>query len=70
MDIISPLTRLRCPPVNHPGKKTFPSILDKLNIHGPNGTHTCYVTTPAILSQALACPVQKLVHGLAYFSLT
>ena len=32
------------------GKKTFPSILDKLNVHGPNGTHTCYVTTPASLS--------------------
>jgi serine/threonine-protein kinase SRPK3 len=25
----------------------LPSILDAFNIHGPNGTHTCYTLTPA-----------------------
>lgn len=32
------------------GKTMIPSVLDSFKIHGPNGTHLCYVTTPARMS--------------------
>ena len=50
VDIISTLTRSRCPSVNHPGQTMVPSMLDGFNIHGPNGNHACYVTAPASAS--------------------
>lgn len=28
----------------------IPSVLDTFHIHSPNGTHACYVTTPARMS--------------------
>ncbi|KAJ5142661.1 kinase-like protein [Penicillium bovifimosum] len=49
-DMISTLTRPHCLPVNHPGKKMVPSILDRFTIHGPNGNHSCYVTALASAS--------------------
>ncbi|KAJ5188447.1 hypothetical protein N7491_004772 [Penicillium cf. griseofulvum] len=32
------------------GRAMIPSVLDTFNIRGPNGTHVCYVTTPARMS--------------------
>lgn len=37
-------------PFAHPGKKMIPSIKDRFVLHGPNGTHPCYVTTLAMCS--------------------
>ncbi|KAE8313934.1 kinase-like protein [Aspergillus transmontanensis] len=31
----------------HPGRRMIPLIQDRFVLHGPNGTHPCYVTTPA-----------------------
>ncbi|KAF3483115.1 uncharacterized protein GIQ15_02439 [Arthroderma uncinatum] len=31
----------------HPGCNSFPYILDEFEVHGPNGTHVCYTSTPA-----------------------
>ncbi|KAE8337293.1 hypothetical protein BDV24DRAFT_177805 [Aspergillus arachidicola] len=35
---------------NSPGRSMVPLILDSFQIQGPNGTHTCYVTSPARMS--------------------
>ena len=38
----------------HPGKTMIPSIKDRFVLHGPNGTHPCYVTTLAMCSVSSA----------------
>ncbi|KAJ5353475.1 kinase-like protein [Penicillium brevicompactum] len=50
VDIISRLTPPRFSLTHHPGKMMIPSILDQFTIHGPNGTHACYITAPASTS--------------------
>lgn len=50
VDVISTLTHPHCSLEYHPGKTMLPSILDAFTIHGLNGSHTCYVTTPASAS--------------------
>ncbi|OGM42246.1 hypothetical protein ABOM_009051 [Aspergillus bombycis] len=36
------------PPLsNHPGRGMVPLIKDRFVLHGPNGTHPCYIMTPA-----------------------
>ncbi|KAF3343746.1 Sodium/potassium-transporting ATPase subunit alpha-1 [Verticillium dahliae VDG2] len=43
---------------NHPagdkslGTSLIPPVLDRFNVHGPNGTHPCFVTVPAMCSLA------------------
>ncbi|GKZ33429.1 hypothetical protein AbraIFM66950_003285 [Aspergillus brasiliensis] len=52
-DIITTLSGPVHPAANdHPGKTMLPSILDTFSIHGPNGEHACYVTSPARVSLA------------------
>ncbi|PKX99960.1 kinase-like protein [Aspergillus campestris IBT 28561] len=46
-DIISTLTRSPCSPAHNLGQAMIPFILNRFTIHGPNGTHACYVTAPA-----------------------
>ncbi|CAG8257858.1 unnamed protein product [Penicillium olsonii] len=41
-------------PFEHPGKTMIPSIKDRFVLHGPNGTHPCYVTTLAMCSVSSA----------------
>lgn len=31
----------------HRGKSLIPTVLDRFDVHGPNGTHPCLVTAPA-----------------------
>ncbi|RDH36287.1 kinase-like domain-containing protein [Aspergillus welwitschiae] len=45
--ILITLTHPHYPATSHPGKTMLPSIRDTFSIHGPNGEHTCYVTSPA-----------------------
>lgn len=47
ISILTTLTRPHYPATSHPGKTMLPSILDAFSIHGPNGEHICYVTSPA-----------------------
>jgi serine/threonine protein kinase len=47
VDFISTLGRPPCSPARNRAKAMVPSILDRFTIHGPNGSHACYVTTPA-----------------------
>ncbi|PIG88669.1 hypothetical protein AARAC_000512 [Aspergillus arachidicola] len=45
------LARLSNPqPSSGTGRAIIPSILDKFNVQGPNGTHICLVTIPARMS--------------------
>lgn len=37
-------------PFDHPGREMIPSVKDKFILHGPNGTHPCYVTALAMCS--------------------
>ncbi|CAI7574136.1 unnamed protein product [Penicillium glandicola] len=37
-------------PLDPPGRAMIPSVKDKFVLHGPNGTHPCYVTTLAMCS--------------------
>lgn len=46
-DIISTLAHPHVSPVNNLAKTMVPSILDRFTVHGPNGSHSCYVTAPA-----------------------
>jgi len=48
------LTRLTDPALQNEdrGRALTPPVLDRFNIHGPNGTHPCFVTTPARCSLA------------------
>jgi serine/threonine protein kinase len=41
-------------PLDHPGRTMIPSIKDRFVLHGPNGTHPCYVTTLAMCSVSSA----------------
>ncbi|KAJ5506482.1 hypothetical protein N7453_005439 [Penicillium expansum] len=50
VDIISTLSLPRSSLVNDLGKTMIPSILDRFTIHGPNGSHACYVTAAARVS--------------------
>ncbi|KAJ5405310.1 hypothetical protein N7465_006594 [Penicillium sp. CMV-2018d] len=50
VDITSTLTRPHYSPVHNPGKRMIHSVLDRFAIHGPNGTHACYVTATARVS--------------------
>ncbi|EEY16654.1 protein kinase domain-containing protein [Verticillium alfalfae VaMs.102] len=49
---------------NHPagerclGRVRFPPVLDRFNVHGPNGTHPCFVTVPAMSSLAVRTPAE------------
>ncbi|OJI83109.1 hypothetical protein ASPTUDRAFT_57076 [Aspergillus tubingensis CBS 134.48] len=45
--ILASLTHPDQPATSHLGQKMLPSVLDTFTIHGPNGEHTCYVTSPA-----------------------
>ena len=47
VDIISTLTRPHYSPIYTPRKTIVPSILDRFSIHGPSGSHTCYVVATA-----------------------
>ncbi|KAJ5594716.1 uncharacterized protein N7459_000924 [Penicillium hispanicum] len=48
VDILDSLNR---PPLlDHPGRAMIPSIHDRFVLHGPNGTHPCYVTALAMCS--------------------
>lgn len=38
----------------HPGETIIPPVLDEFCLHGPNGTHRCLVTVPAMMSLAEA----------------
>ncbi|PYH88250.1 hypothetical protein BO71DRAFT_311402, partial [Aspergillus ellipticus CBS 707.79] len=49
VDILS-LLHEDSPSDKHPGRDLVPPVLDRFNIHGPNGTHPCYVTAPAMCS--------------------
>ena len=46
---VDTLTRLSDPSLEdeNPGKNFILPILDRFSIHGPNGTHPCFVTAPA-----------------------
>lgn len=48
VDVLDYLTHSS--PHDHPGKIMIPSIKDRFSLHGPNGTHPCYVTTLAMCS--------------------
>jgi len=37
-------------PFGHPGRAMIPSVQDRFVLHGPNGTHPCYVTALAMCS--------------------
>jgi serine/threonine-protein kinase SRPK3 len=41
-------------PLDHPARTMIPSIKDRFVLHGPNGTHPCYVTTLAMCSVSSA----------------
>jgi len=41
-------------PLDHPGRAMIPSVQDKFILHGPNGTHPCYVTALAMCSVSSA----------------
>lgn len=47
VDILCTLGRSLSSPVHNLAKSMVPSILDRFTIHGPNGSHACYVTAPA-----------------------
>jgi hypothetical protein len=38
------------PSLNHPGRSMIPTVQDRFLLRGPNGTHPCYVTAPAMCS--------------------
>ena len=40
--------------LDHPGRAMIPSIEHRFVVHGPNGTHSCYVKQPAQCSIAIA----------------
>lgn len=44
---------------HHPGRDFVPCLLDEFKVHGPNGTHICYTTTPARCNLGEAC-----LHGM------
>ncbi|KAL4885693.1 kinase-like domain-containing protein [Aspergillus karnatakaensis] len=46
VDIISALESPRFS-IHNPAKEMVPSVLDTFTVHGPNGSHACYVTTSA-----------------------
>ncbi|KOC15951.1 hypothetical protein AFLA70_169g002291 [Aspergillus flavus AF70] len=48
IDILARLSNPKQP--SDTGRSIIPSILDKFNIQGPNGTHVCLVTSPARMS--------------------
>ncbi|KAE8312104.1 kinase-like domain-containing protein [Aspergillus transmontanensis] len=48
IDILEKLSNPK--PSSDTGRAIIPSILDKFNIQGPNGTHICLVTRPARMS--------------------
>ncbi|KAB8207160.1 kinase-like domain-containing protein [Aspergillus parasiticus] len=48
IDILEQLSNPK--PSSDTGRAIIPSILDKFNIQGPNGTHICLVTRPARMS--------------------
>lgn len=37
-------------PLDHPGRAMIPSVQDRFVLHGPNGTHPCYVTAVEMCS--------------------
>lgn len=44
------LSRLAGDRGNSLGRALVPPVLDHFDVHGPNGTHPCFVTTPAMCS--------------------
>lgn len=51
----SDILRLLEQPDSHPGRTMIPPLLDEFDIHGPDGTHRCFVTDAARMSIAEAC---------------
>ncbi|OOF99309.1 hypothetical protein ASPCADRAFT_512029 [Aspergillus carbonarius ITEM 5010] len=49
-EVLSILSSSRQMSRDIPGKAMIPLILDSFKIQGPNGTHACYVTSPAWMS--------------------
>jgi serine/threonine protein kinase len=45
LDVLSELSSRQSP-----GRALIPSVFHAFHIHGPNGTHACYVTAPARMS--------------------
>ncbi|PWY94480.1 kinase-like protein [Aspergillus sclerotioniger CBS 115572] len=45
-DVLSTLAKAQFSPIYSAGKTMIPSILDSFHIHGPNGDHVCYITSP------------------------
>ncbi|EAW11016.1 protein kinase domain protein [Aspergillus clavatus NRRL 1] len=50
IDTLSVLTNVREASNHRPGQDMLPPVLDRFDIHGPNGAHGCYVTAPARMS--------------------
>ncbi|KAJ5577602.1 uncharacterized protein N7459_006566 [Penicillium hispanicum] len=50
LEVLSSLSRSRQRSDKSLGKTMLPLILDSFKIQGPNGTHACYVTSPARMS--------------------
>lgn len=69
---IKALQVLSTPSPAHPGRAMVPSILDIFEVHGPNGTHSCYTTDIArcSLERASFCCLfslevtRALIYGL------
>ncbi|CAG8907939.1 unnamed protein product [Penicillium egyptiacum] len=54
LDVLSDLSSPQQSQGTSLGRAMIPSVLDAFNIHGPNGTHACYVTTPARINHIIA----------------
>lgn len=46
-DILDRLNDIDASTMGHLGRKMIPSVQDRFILHGDNGTHPCYVTSPA-----------------------
>ncbi|KAK2762653.1 hypothetical protein FQN54_000826 [Arachnomyces sp. PD_36] len=46
-NILRELSTSLSPSSTHPGCSSIPFLLDEFKVDGPNGTHPCYITTPA-----------------------
>ena len=50
VDILESIKNVHSNQLFHWGRKFIPTVLDKFVLHGPNGTHPCYATAPAMCS--------------------
>jgi hypothetical protein len=59
LNVLTRLSTSRQNSAVDPGKDMIPSILDTFTVKGPNGTHSCYVSTARLDPRVRPIPVSS-----------